>query len=99
MSERKPKDQDSTPDQNAQPNPATQQEVTQQPDEGIAPATPQNPVSSGPLSPENNPLLPKEEPKKLDETIPGGKYKTPDGRTVNANNEPIDENGKVIKPS
>jgi hypothetical protein len=35
--------------------------------------------------------------KKLDETIPGGKYKTPDGRLVNANGEVIDESGKVIK--
>ena len=42
---------------------------------------------------------PAEEAKKLDETIPGGKYKTPDGRLVNANGEPIDEQGKVIKPS
>lgn len=93
MSEKKPaKDQESTPE-TVQPVPATQQ-----PNEGTAPATQQNPVSSGPLAPENNPLVP-EKPKKLDETIPGGKYKTPDGRTVNANNEPIDENGKVIKPS
>jgi hypothetical protein len=58
--------------------------------------TPQDLASPGPLAPKEEP---KEEPKKLDETMPGGKYKTPDGRTVNANGEPIDESGKVIKPS
>lgn len=33
----------------------------------------------------------------FDETIPGGKYKTADGRTVNANGEEIDEDGNVLK--
>jgi hypothetical protein len=66
----------------------------QTPQEGVLqPATPQEqpPLEAKPGQPG--------EPKKLDETVPGGRYKTPDGRTVNANGEPIDENGKVIKPS
>ena len=40
---------------------------------------------------------PTEAPKpKLDVTIPGGKY-LKDGQLVNANGEPIDETGRVLK--
>lgn len=35
-------------------------------------------------------LPPKEEPKQLDKTVPGGRYVV-DGRVVNANGEPIKE--------
>jgi hypothetical protein len=92
MAEKKQQDQNSTSDQNDTQNDTQQQPAIQQQAEQ-APATQQNPVSSVPLAPENNPLVPKEdakeEPKKLDETVPGGRYKTPDGRTVNANGEEL----------
>jgi hypothetical protein len=92
----KDKDKDKGPQPPVGDAPATQQEQPRFAKDGSP--LPRD-GGLGPLAPENNPLPSKEEPKKLDETIPGGRYKTPDGRTVNANNEPIDENGKVIKPS
>lgn len=40
---------------------------------------------------------PAEDKPKLDQTIPGGKYRNAAGQLVNANNEPIDETGRVLK--
>lgn len=37
------------------------------------------------------------EANRADETIPGGRYITSDGRTVNANGEEITDDGKVKK--
>lgn len=37
------------------------------------------------------------EANRADETIPGGRYITSDGRTVNANGEEIDDKGNVKK--
>ncbi len=43
------------------------------------------------------PQPPTEETRRLDQTIPGGKYLYTDGKTlVNCWNQPIDENGKVL---
>lgn len=52
--------------------------------EALPPVAPQQqpPLEAKPLAPE--------EPKKLDETVPGGRYKTADGRFVDANNKPLD---------
>jgi hypothetical protein len=43
-----------------------------------------------PESPKSEIAAVSEQPKRLDETIPGGRYQTADGRFVNANGEEID---------
>jgi hypothetical protein len=66
---------------------------TQAPVSGETPTNPAIPAqdpNAQPVDGTQQPVV-QPEPRKLDETVPGGKYTTADGRVVNANNEPIKE--------
>lgn len=65
------------------------------PDKKTSPDDQQPPVADDTQPKATTPVT--EERKKLDVTIPGGKYLNAAGQLVNANNEPIDETGRVLK--
>lgn len=82
-------DKKDTPAQDPTTQPAQEPTPAEAPaqDPNAQPVPPQTPPSVD----GTQPVQPVPEYRKLDETVPGGKYTTADGRTVNANNEPIKE--------
>ncbi len=65
------------------------------PDKNTPPDGQQPPTADVPQQPPAE--APTEPKQKLDVTIPGGKYLNAAGQLVNANGEPIDETGRVLK--
>ena len=85
------------PEKQKDPTAQDQEPSTEAPVTGETPTNPAVPApdpNAQPIPPSvdgTQPVQPAPEYRKLDETVPGGKYTTADGRVVNANGEPIKE--------